>query len=343
MSSNTDALFMQRALQLAQLGMGQVAPNPMVGCVIVHNNTIIGEGYHQKYGEAHAEVNAINSVLIKDLLAESTVYVSLEPCAHYGKTPPCAELLVKYKPKKVIVCNLDPNPLVAGKGMALLKENGIEVSNGLLEKEGLWLNRRFFTSFNQKRPYVILKWAQTAQGFVSNADKTPFAITGALANKLSHKWRSQEQAILIGAGTALTDNPSLTTRNWQGENPTRILLDPEISIEKSSHFFVLNARQLVLNTVKSSVEGQTKYIKLEDLSSVPNILEVLHQEGIQSVIVEGGTKTLQAFINTNSWDEARLFTSTNDMQAGYKGPIFDKTAVKKEFIGTDILETFFNT
>jgi diaminohydroxyphosphoribosylaminopyrimidine deaminase / 5-amino-6-(5-phosphoribosylamino)uracil reductase len=333
---------MQRALQLAALGMGSVAPNPMVGCVIVHNNTIIGEGYHQQYGGPHAEVNAVNSVKNKELIKESTIYVSLEPCAHYGKTPPCAELLVKHLPKKVMVCNLDPNPLVAGKGIALLREAGIQVETGILAEEGQHLNRRFFVALQQNRPYIILKWAQTANGYVAHTNKTPLSITGPLANTLNHQMRSQEQAIFIGMGTALADNPSLTTRHWSGKNPIRIVLDPMLDLPMSAHFFDDNSQKIVVNTQKNQDLNSLKFLQINPKLALEDILSVLHAQGIQSVIVEGGTKTLQRFITTNLWDEARVFTSNKEISEGYQGPIFNKKYSFKQTLETDTLAVYYN-
>ncbi|HEY1053815.1 MAG TPA: bifunctional diaminohydroxyphosphoribosylaminopyrimidine deaminase/5-amino-6-(5-phosphoribosylamino)uracil reductase RibD, partial [Emticicia sp.] len=226
--------YMLRALQLAEIGRGQVSPNPMVGCVIVHNHEIIGEGWHQKYGSWHAEVNAVNSVQDPSKLTQSTVYVTLEPCSHFGKTPPCADLLVKHQVKKVIICNDDPNPLVAGKGIAKLRAAGIEVEQGLLAEKGRALNARFFTYVEKQRPYIILKWAETADGFIAGENYDPVKISNALSHKLAHKWRSEEDAIMVGTNTARYDNPKLNAREWQGtKNPVRIVLDKRLQLEQS--------------------------------------------------------------------------------------------------------------
>ena len=215
-------IYMHRALELARNGAGKVSPNPMVGCVIVHNGTIIGEGWHQQFGGPHAEPNAIAAVNNQELLKDATLYVTLEPCAHFGKTPPCAHLIIEKQIPRVVVCNLDPNPLVAGKGIKLLKDAGIEVKTGILAQEGAFLNRRFFTYINHKRPFIILKWAETADGFVARENYDSKWISNALSRKLVHKWRTEEDAILVGKNTALYDNPQLTSRDWEGKNPISV-------------------------------------------------------------------------------------------------------------------------
>ncbi|MFI5142155.1 MAG: bifunctional diaminohydroxyphosphoribosylaminopyrimidine deaminase/5-amino-6-(5-phosphoribosylamino)uracil reductase RibD, partial [Bacteroidia bacterium] len=249
--------YMQRCLELAEKGLGNVASNPMVGCVIVHNNVIIGEGYHQKYGEAHAEVNAIASVVNKNLLAESTVFVSLEPCSHHGKTPPCSDLLIEHKVKRVVIACLDTNPLVAGKGIAKLRNAGIELFTGVLEKEARELNKRFFTYHEKKRPYIILKWAQTKDGFISKLP--PFIreenwITNNESKKLVHTWRAQEQAILVGTTTALLDNPALTVRLTEGKSPIRILIDKELKVPFINPIFS-NVTETIVFTEKKEVSA----------------------------------------------------------------------------------------
>ncbi len=232
-----DELFMQRAIELAQLGIGAVSPNPRVGCLVVHDNKIIGEGWHQKFGEAHAEVNAINSVKDLSLLKESTIYVNLEPCSHEGKTPPCSDLLIKHQVKKVVIANTDTNPLVAGRGVEKLKKAGIAIMTGVLEKEGRELNRRFFTFMEKKRPYIILKWAQTSDGFIAQKNFESKWITNELSRQLVHRWRSEEDAVLVGTRTASHDNPSLTVRDWSGRNPTRIVIDRFLRLNDKLQLF----------------------------------------------------------------------------------------------------------
>ena len=253
---------MRRALELAENGRGQVSPNPLVGCVIEHHGKIIGEGWHQKYGEAHAEVNAVNSVKDKSLLKEACVYVSLEPCAHFGKTPPCADLLVENQVKKVVICNTDPNPLVAGKGIVKLREAGIEVETGILEKEGLELNKRFFHYLEKKRPYIILKWAETADGFIARKNFDSKWISNTLSRKLVHKWRTEEDAILVGTNTALYDNPQLNARDWTGNNPVRIVIDRHLKLPADLHLFDEQIPTICYNLIKNRNSGNVTFVKV---------------------------------------------------------------------------------
>ncbi len=301
-------VYMRRALELAKLGKEKVSPNPMVGCVILHQGKIIGEGWHKFFGGLHAEPNAIASVENLDLLPESTMYVTLEPCAHHGKTPPCADLIIKSGIKHVIIASLDPNPLVAGKGVALLKEAGIKVSVGLLGNEAEAMNKRFFTYHQEKRPYIILKWAQTRDGFIAQPNFDSKWISNDLSRKWVHKWRSEEDAILVGPNTAYIDNPSLTTRFWPGKNPVRVLLDPMLNIPKTHNIFNDAAKTIVLNKHKENVNDNIKYILCSD-TSPENILRTLHKENIQSLIIEGGTGTINYFLEAGLWDEARVFTA----------------------------------
>jgi diaminohydroxyphosphoribosylaminopyrimidine deaminase / 5-amino-6-(5-phosphoribosylamino)uracil reductase len=294
---------MHRALQLAALGRGSVSPNPMVGCVIVHNDIIIGEGWHRKYGDWHAEVNAVNSVLDKSKFSESTVYVTLEPCSHFGKTPPCADLLVKHQVKKVVICNFDPFPLVAGKGIKKLQGAGIEVVTGVLEQEGRKLNARFFTVVEKKRPYIIMKWAETADGFIAGENFKQVKISNGLSHKLSHKWRSEEDAIMVGTNTALHDNPKLNVREWTGKNPTRIVLDSNERLPKNLHLFDDSQKTLAISSIDEIVTAS---------------------QGVQSVIVEGGTKLLQSFLDENLFDEIRVFRSRTQLKKGILAPVLPK-------------------
>lgn len=309
---NTDEQYMQRCLQLAALGAGHVAPNPMVGAVLVYDGRIIGEGYHQQYGQAHAEVNCLASVQPQDrpLIQHSTMYVSLEPCAHFGKTPPCADRLITEKVKRVVIACRDSYAEVDGKGMQKIQTAGIDVTIGVLEKEALQLNRRFFTYHQQQRPYIILKWAQSADGYIGETEKN-IAISNAVSNRLVHRWRSEEAAILVGTNTALTDNPQLNNRYWQGPSPLRVVIDKRLRIPASHH--LLNDAQptLLFNCQLQKKQGNKEWIQLkDDVHFLPQLLQVLHSRGIQSVLIEGGSKLLQSVIDAQLWDEARIITNT---------------------------------
>ena len=324
-----DEFYMQKCIDLASLGMGLVSPNPMVGCVIVHDSEIIGEGYHQKFGEAHAEVNAVNNVIERfgddapKLLKEATAYVNLEPCAHFGKTPPCADLLIKHQLKKVVIGNTDPFEAVSGKGITKLKDAGILTSVGILEKECTDLNRRFFTRIQQQRPFIILKWAQTANGYFAPANQSQKWITGAEAKQLSHQWRSEEDAILVGKNTALIDNPSLTTRLVAGKNPIRIVIDKNLSVPLSHHIYNQEAKTIIFNEVKTAVKDNIHFVQMEDMHFylAQKIAFQLYLMDIQSVIIEGGEQILSQFITTGMWDEARVFTSSITWDNGILSPI----------------------
>lgn len=318
-----DVTYMQRCIELAQLGIRKVYPNPMVGAVIVHNNKIIGEGYHKLYGNEHAEVNAINSVKNKSLLSESTIYVSLEPCAHQGKTPPCADLLVHHNFKRVVIGCKDIFSEVSGKGIKRLEHNNIPVTLGVLEKECKALNKRFFTFHEKKRPYIILKWAETKDGFIdkkrTNKIREINWITQPETQTLVHKWRSEEHAILVGSNTVLSDNPTLTVRNVSGENPIRIVIDPTLKCKESSKIFNNESKTIVINRKKSEEKEHLKHIQTEDFST-QNILTLLYKENIQSILIEGGAQTIQYFIDTNQWDEARVLIGQNTFEDGIKSP-----------------------
>jgi diaminohydroxyphosphoribosylaminopyrimidine deaminase/5-amino-6-(5-phosphoribosylamino)uracil reductase len=342
-------IYMQRCLDLAALGAGSVSPNPMVGAVIVHNDKIIGEGYHQKYGEAHAEVNAVKMVTDKydnyaDLLKKSIIYVSLEPCAHYGKTPPCADLIIKHQIPKVVVGCRDPFPQVDGKGIEKLQAAGIEVTTGVLEKECQWLNRRFFTRVQKQRPYIILKWAQTADGFFAPADGTQHWITGPEARKLVHQWRTEEDAILVGKNTVLADNPQLNVRYAEGKSPKRVVIDRRLELNKTLNVFDQSVETLIFNAIKTDIDGKNKYIALEDFDRfVPQyILFQLYLQDIQSVIIEGGAHTLNSFINAGLWDEARIFTGTSVLENGIKAPVVTGTTISERVVGADRLQIITN-
>ena len=311
----------------------------------MHNNKIIGEGYHQKYGQAHAEVNAINWVLNNYLDAEfklkqSTFYVSLEPCSHYGKTPPCADLIIKYKIPNVVIGCTDFNPKVKGKGIGKLKNAGINVTYGVLEYECLNLNKRFFTSINKQRPYIILKWAQTADGFFAPHGNVQYWITSATAKTLVHKWRSQEDCILVGKNTAKIDNPQLNVRLISGRNPKRAVIDRDLELPQLLNLFDNSQETFVFNLNHTAVKGKTKYIAIEDFDYLlpQYILYQLYLNDVQSLIIEGGTKMLQTFIDGNLWDEARIFTGEKSMGEGIKAPIISGKLISSYKVGNDNLK-----
>lgn len=332
---------MHRAMELARLGFGNVSPNPMVGCVIVHEGKIIGEGFHQQYGGPHAEVNAVNSVKDKSLLPKSTVYVTLEPCAHFGKTPPCAELLVRCQVNKVVISNLDPNPLVAGKGIKLLRNAKIDVESGMLEEDGLDLNKRFFKSFNTKKPYVILKWAETADGFVARLNYDSKWISNEFSRKLVHKWRAEEDAILVGKNTAKYDNPTLNVRDWEGKDPIRIVIDHHLELDEKLNLFDTAIPTICFNLKKSSEDKNLTFVKLAEENFIQELLADLHSRNIQSLIIEGGATTINNFINAGLWDEARVFQASTCFGEGILAPQL-KNAVfdGKEEIMDDTLTYF---
>lgn len=333
---------MRRAIELAEGGKGKVRPNPLVGCVIVHQEKIIGEGYHAQYGGPHAEVNAIASVTDPKLLADATAYVSLEPCSHWGQTPPCANLLIEKGIKSVVVATLDPNPLVAGKGVKLLEEAGISVQVGLLEQEARWQNRRFFCQIEQQRPYIILKWAQTADGFVARKNFDSKWISGAQSRQLVHQWRAEEQAILVGKATALHDNPRLDVRDWVGSNPLRIVLDSNLELPADLHLFDQQTPTLCYNTLKSEVLPQLEWVKLPTGMALKEVLSDLHRRKIQSVLVEGGSQVLQQFIAADLWDEARVFTAPINFDQGIAAPKLTQPLHDTYSIGVDHLATYYH-
>ncbi|MFM7667442.1 MAG: bifunctional diaminohydroxyphosphoribosylaminopyrimidine deaminase/5-amino-6-(5-phosphoribosylamino)uracil reductase RibD [Bacteroidota bacterium] len=338
-----DERFMHRALFLAKLGLGKVAPNPLVGCVIVHDNIIIGEGYHQFYGGPHAEVNALKQVENPDLLKKATVYVTLEPCSHFGKTPPCSELLIKSGVKNVVIGTRDSNPLVSGKGIDKLKKAGIEVIENVLENECRKINRRFFTFHEKSRPYVILKWAQTSDGYLDkqrSSDEIGINwITEPETQSLVHKWRSEEQAILVGRNTIMNDNPSLTVRDFSGKNPIRIVIDSQLAISNIKNVFSDDAETLVFNRIKNEKIGNIEWIKIQETNTYL-ILKELYKRGIQSVLVEGGSRTLQYFIIDNVWDEARVIVGNVQFGSGVKAPVLNKLPNDTYLFGKDRIYNF---
>jgi diaminohydroxyphosphoribosylaminopyrimidine deaminase / 5-amino-6-(5-phosphoribosylamino)uracil reductase len=335
--------FMKRCLKLAKNGMGLVSPNPMVGCVIVYEGEIIGEGFHQEYGEEHAEVNAINSVKDKSLLNKSTLYVNLEPCAHFGKTPPCSNLIIEHKILKVVIGCVDSFSEVSGKGIEKMENAGIEVVVGMLEKESRILNKRFFTFHEKNRPYVILKWAESKDGFIApNNQNEPFWMTSSESKKLVHQWRIEEDAILVGRITAQKDNPFLTVREVQGENPIRIVIDKDLKLSSGLNLFDSNAKTIIFNTLKTKEIDNNYFIKINVNNLIKSILQELHKQNIQSVIIEGGSKTLQSFIDKNTWDEARIFTTNIKLENGLKSPIIKGKNSSEIQIDTDFLKIIVN-
>jgi diaminohydroxyphosphoribosylaminopyrimidine deaminase / 5-amino-6-(5-phosphoribosylamino)uracil reductase len=337
---NVHELFMQRALELAACGNGYTRPNPLVGCVIVHNGHIIGEGWHQQYGGPHAEVNAINSVSDKSLLAESTVYVTLEPCSHFGKTPPCADLLIKHAVKKVIICNHDPNPLVAGRGISKLGEAGIQVESGFLAEKGSVLNRRFFTFHLKQRPYIVLKWAQTSDGFIARENYKPAVISGSISKNLVHKWRTEESAILVGTRTGRYDNPRLNVREWSGPNPIRLVIDKSIILPSELNIFDKSQPTIIFNTLRNeTLHDNLELIKIEsEADFLFQLLKHLHLRKIESVLVEGGSFLLNSFIQSNLWDEARIIRSSHQFDNGIASPQLSLNTLKETtFIDKDQL------
>jgi diaminohydroxyphosphoribosylaminopyrimidine deaminase/5-amino-6-(5-phosphoribosylamino)uracil reductase len=332
---------MRRALELARLGFGNVSPNPMVGCVIVHNGLIIGEGFHREYGGPHAEVHAVNAVENKALLSESDVYVTLEPCSHFGKTPPCADLLVEHKVNKVTISNNDPNPMVAGQGIKKLENAGIVVVEGILKEEGYDLNKRYFTSAEQNRPYVILKWAETADRFIARKDFDSKWISNEFSRKLVHKWRAQEDAVLVGKNTAKYDNPTLNVRDWEGNDPLRIVIDHELSLDHKLNLFNPKIPTVCYNLKKHEELKNLSFVKLKKADFIQKILTDLHQRNIQSLIIEGGALTITEFIQAGLWDEARIFQAETCFGDGIRAPQLSNAEFEgKENIMGDTLTYF---
>lgn len=322
----TDELYMQRCLQLAALGVGNVAPNPMVGAVIVVDNKIIAEGYHHKYGMPHAEPNAINAVADKSLFATATLYVNLEPCSHYGKTPPCADLIVRSGFKRVVIGTLDPNPKVSGSGVKIIEDAGIEVLVGVLEKECYELNKRFFIFQTEKRPFVLLKWAQTADGFIdrkrTSSDEAPLLISNEITRALTHKVRSENQSILVSTNTVILDNPSLTVRYWAGRNPVRLAIDRQGRIPENYRLFDGNYATIVFTQELKKSRENLEFVPIEfDENCLMSILNTLFKKNIHSVLVEGGAKLLQSFINKACWDEAQVEISVGRIGEGVAAPV----------------------
>lgn len=335
--------YMKRCLDLARLGEGNVSPNPLVGCVIYYNGVVIGEGYHHKAGEAHAEVNAVNSVKDPSLLPGSIMFVSLEPCCHYGKTPPCTNLIIEKQIKKVVIAQGDPNKKVNGNGIKLLQDAGIDVIVGVLEEEAVELNKRFNAYHSLRRPYIILKWAKTLDGFIDIENNLPGNnvdnwITGKELNMLVHKWRSIEDAIIVGTNTAANDNPRLNVREWTGKNPLRIVIDKDLRLDLLLHLFDGNQQSIVYTSKTVEDKKNLSFVKLDfNQQLIPQILNDLYNRKIQSLIVEGGRKLLDSFINSGLWDEARILTGNKKFIKGLPGPVISGNRISSQTIGDDNL------
>ena len=328
----TDEKYIRRCIELASNGLCNAAPNPMVGAVIVHNGKIIGEGYHARCGEGHAEVNAIRSVKDESLLKESTIYVSLEPCSHYGKTPPCADLIISKGIPRVVVGCIDPFSQVSGRGIQKLRNAGIDVTVGVLEDECKNLIRRFVTFNTQKRPYITLKWAESADGFIdiNRENGSPVVLSTPITSMYVHKQRAEHKAILVGRRTALLDNPSLTTRNWYGANPLRLVLDRTLTLPSDLKLFDHSTPTIVFTAEKKENEENLEYITIDFSTDIlPQILTVLYERKIQSLMVEGGTTMLQSFIDSGLWDEIFVEHSAKVLGEGVKSPVIPKGAVMK--------------
>jgi diaminohydroxyphosphoribosylaminopyrimidine deaminase/5-amino-6-(5-phosphoribosylamino)uracil reductase len=342
---------MLRCIQLAKLGEGFVAPNPLVGAVLVHDNRIIGEGYHKKYGEAHAEVNCIESVTENDkhLIPASTLYVSLEPCAHYGKTPPCADLIVRNNISKTVIGCVDVFTEVNGKGIEKLKQNGIEVTVGVLEKECRELNKKFFTYQSLQRPYIILKWAQTADSKIAGIGDKRLKISNEESDKLVHKWRAEAAGILVGTGTAQLDDPQLTNRLWSGNSPVRLVIDLDLKLSNDLKIYKNDAPTVIFNLQKNSAEfpeplnNLVYYYKITAREKLAEeILKACYDLKIQSILIEGGQKTLQTFIDKNFWDEANIITNTKlFVGKGLHAPELTNAQLQKQFSLSDDLISIY--
>lgn len=333
---------MRRALELAEWGLGRVSPNPMVGCVVVLEEQIIGEGFHEYYGGPHAEPNALSRIDNPELLANATVYVTLEPCAHFGKTPPCADLLVSKKVKQVVIAARDSNPLVGGKGIEKLQSAGIAVVTGVLEKEARWQNRRFFTAMEKKRPYIILKWAQTLDGFIARTNYDSKWISNPLSRQLVHRWRAEEDAILVATKTAHYDNPRLNVRDWTGKNPIRVVIDKERKLAKDLHLFDQTQPTICYNLLQSEERENLQFVQLEKDFSLEQLLTDLQHRKVQSLIVEGGSQLLHQFILHGLWDEARVFTGNTRFNQGIPAPNLNRIPNETRMIQEDRLDFYSN-
>ncbi|TRZ41064.1 bifunctional diaminohydroxyphosphoribosylaminopyrimidine deaminase/5-amino-6-(5-phosphoribosylamino)uracil reductase RibD [Robertkochia solimangrovi] len=347
---NIHEFYIKRCIEIAKNGLGHTYPNPSVGCVIVHKETIIGEGYTSPPGQAHAEVNAIHSVSDPSLLTESTLYVTLEPCSHYGRTPPCADLIITHKIPRVVIGTLDSNKEVLGKGVRKLEEAGIEVITGILEQECRELNRRFLCFHEKQRPYIILKWAESNDGFIappSDPDKKPEPVwlSNSGSRQLVHKWRSEEMGILIGTRTAILDNPRLDTRTWYGNSPVRFVIDLNLKIPTRYHVLDKSVRTIIITLAENCPEStdMLQYEKVFIANGLPNeICRIAVKYGIQSLIVEGGAQTINSFISEDLWDEARVFTAPIKLFGGVQAPKIEITPISGMFIENDKVSLYRN-
>lgn len=343
----SDEQYMQRCLELARKGIGYVAPNPMVGAVLVYEDRIIGEGWHEHYGQPHAEVNAIKDAVSKGnkaLMSQATLYVSLEPCAHHGKTPPCDQLIIQSEIPRVVIGCRDPFPSVNGKGIEHLIKAGIEVNVGVLERDCIELNKRFFCFHINKRPYIVLKWAQTEDGFVGSGTTDRLLISGSVTNRLVHCWRSEEAAIMVGSGTVALDNPQLTNRSGTGAQPVRVVLDRELKLLQAYHVFDGTLRTIILNKHKDE-ENNVSYVRLNpQLDIVEGICDALYQNFVQSVLIEGGARLLNLFIESGCWDEARVIINTSlKVGSGIPAPVLtDGIIQRNEAYGHDKITYWIN-
>jgi diaminohydroxyphosphoribosylaminopyrimidine deaminase / 5-amino-6-(5-phosphoribosylamino)uracil reductase len=334
---------MRRCLDLALLGLGRTAPNPMVGAVIVHDGRIIGEGYHAAYGNAHAEVEAVRSVAAEDKnkLREATLYVNLEPCSHHGKTPPCVDLILQHEIQTVVVGAGDPNPLVNGKGLQRLRDAGVSVTIDVLREDCIALNKRFYMFYQSQRPYVVLKWAQSQDGFVAPALAQRVQLSNDLSRVFVHKWRSEEAAILVGFNTALVDDPELTTRYWPGKDPLRLVFDLKLKLPKTLKLFNGDVETWVLNHSEEKVESNVRYKKVSFIDTVSDTMDLLFQTGHNSLLVEGGTRTLESFIHQGVWDEARVFTAPMLLKKGLRAPTLPTfSQMQSETVGDNLLTVY---
>jgi diaminohydroxyphosphoribosylaminopyrimidine deaminase/5-amino-6-(5-phosphoribosylamino)uracil reductase len=341
----THRYWMERCLTLAARGQGHVSPNPMVGAVIVYDGRVLAEGYHARYGEDHAEVQALNRVPDPGLLRYCTMYINLEPCTHHGKTPPCADRLMEAGVCEVVIGSLDPNPQVAGAGAEKLREAGVKVITGVAEEQAHFLNRRFRAQHTQHMPYVILKWAQSADGFLADENGHSGWLSNVYARTLVHQWRAQEDAIMVGARTALQDNPQLTSRQWQGNDPLRIVLDPDLKVSGSAHLLDQSVPTWVLNQHQSQQDGWVSYkqVEADEQALLSYLLSELIRTRHQSVIVEGGGMLLDTFVRYGLWHEARIFTGTRHIGAGVEAPALRGRRTYQDFIGNDLLQYWINT
>jgi diaminohydroxyphosphoribosylaminopyrimidine deaminase / 5-amino-6-(5-phosphoribosylamino)uracil reductase len=336
--------YMLFCLELAASALGKVAPNPMVGAALVYNDQIISKGIHEFYGGPHAEVNALNLELVPEVLNNSHLYVTLEPCNHFGKTPPCTELIIKSGVKNVVIATRDPNPLVCGSGIKKLKENGINVTENILNTEARFLNRRFFTFHQKQRPYIILKWAETSDGFIAREDFSSKWISSEESRNLVHQWRKEEQAVLVGTRTAKFDNPELTVRHVDGRNPLRLVIDRENILPKTLNLWDDQADTICFTTKpRKAYFNEEVHLICHDQDLWEQILAELYKRNIQSLIIEGGRETLNYLIKNNLWDEARVFKSNNEFGSGIKAPEFDHEEISQvQNIATDRLFTYYN-